>query len=214
MTDPQTKAPAPAAPRKTHPELPAKPARILIAEDEYLVATELTHTLAALGHVVVGPATDGESAVALARSAQPDMAIMDVRMPKRDGIAAAKELFEELGIPVITLSAYSDTETIEAAAQNGIFGYLVKPASADQLRAAISIAWQRYRQHVEVATEASNLRRRLEERRVIEQAKWLLVSRKGLSEPDAMKTLQKRARDTRRQMIDIAKSLIEADELI
>lgn len=195
-------------------ELPERPARVLVADDEYLVAAEITHTLSQLGHIVVGPATDGEAAITLAKSALPDMAMVDVRMPKRDGISVARELYEHMGIPVLIVSAYSDKETVEAASQTGVFGYIVKPASADQIRAAINVGWERFRRHVMLEAEASNLKRRLEERRFIEQAKWILVQRKGVTEPEAMTMLQKKARDSRRPMIDIARSIVDAEGML
>lgn len=201
-------------PRPQRGEPPPHPRRVLVAEDEYLVATELTHALASLGYIVVGPATDGEAAVALTRSANPDLAIMDVRMPRRDGISAARELWELHNVPAIMVSAYSDQETVDAAAQTGVFGYLVKPASVDQIRAAIGIAWERYRRASVLEAENAHLKKRLEERKLIEQAKWILVSKKGATEPEAMQMLQRRARDTRRPLGDIARAVIEAEGLL
>jgi len=205
--------PSPSA-RYKRLELPESPKRILVADDEFLVAAQVTHSLASLGHITVGPAVDGENAVALARHSLPDMALLDVQMPKRDGISAAKELYLELGIPTIIISAYSDAQTVDAARDSGVFGYLIKPTSADQLRAAITIAWKRFTETAALAAENDNLRRRLEERRVIEKAKWILVSRKGATEPDAMTMLQKKARDSRRPLVDVAQSVIDAEDLL
>jgi len=171
----------------------------------------VTHALASLGHITVGPAVDGENAVALARSAQPDMALLDVQMPKRDGLSAAAEIYKELGIPVIIISAYSDAQTVDAATQSGVFGYLIKPASVDQLRAAIAIAWKRFTETVSLSAENDQLRKRLEERRLVEKAKWILVSRKGVTEPDAMSMLQKKARDSRSPLVQVAQDVIDAE---
>lgn len=210
---PRSPSSAPSA-RHKRLELPEHPKRILVADDEFLVAAQVTHSLASLGHVTVGPAVDGENAVSLARQTMPDMALLDVQMPKRDGISAAKELYVELGIPTIIISAYSDAQTVDAARDSGVFGYLIKPTSADQLRAAITIAWKRFTDTAALAAENDNLRRRLEERRVIEKAKWILVSRKGATEPDAMTMLQKKARDSRKPLVDVAQSVIDAEDLL
>ena len=195
-------------------DLPESPSRILVADDEFLVAAQVTHALATLGHVTVGPAVDGEAAIALARSAMPDLALLDVQMPKRDGLSVAREIYAELGIPVIIISAYSDQATVDAARDSGVFGYLVKPASVEQIRAAISVAWKRFTEMAQLADDNDNLKRRLEERRVVEKAKWILVSRKGVTEPEAMTMLQKKARDTRRPLVDVANSVLEAEDLL
>jgi response regulator NasT len=213
-SDPSPVATNPKPSPARRPELPETPSRILVADDEFLVAAQITHDLASLGYVTVGPAVDGENAVSLARSAMPDMALLDVQMPQRDGLSAARELFEELGIPVIIISAYSDPKTVESARDGGVFGYLVKPASIDQLRAAIVVAWKRFRDFATLAGENESLKRRLEERRVIEKAKWILVSRKGVTEPDAMTMLQKKARDSRRPLVEVAQSVIDAEQLL
>ena len=191
-----------------------QPSRILVADDEFLVAAQVTHDLATLGFVTVGPAVDGENALAIARSTMPDLALLDVQMPKRDGIAVAREIFAELGIPVVIISAYSDPHTVDSARDSGVFGYLVKPASIDQLRAAIHVAWKRFCDVARLADENDSLRKRLEERRVIEKAKWILVSRRAITEPDAMTLLQKKARDTRRPLVEVAQGIIDAEELM
>ncbi len=188
--------------------------RIMVADDEHLVATDISLTLGELGYVVVGPVGDGEAAVQLARTALPDMALLDIRMPKGDGISTAKRILTELGIPSVILSAYSDPPQVEEASHAGVFGYIVKPAEPDQLRVSINVALARYHEHVEATAETSDLRKRLEQRRVIEQAKWILVSKKGMTEPDAMKALQKAARDSRRQLLDVATSVIEVGSLM
>ncbi|MEI7657481.1 MAG: response regulator [Phycisphaerae bacterium] len=194
--------------------LAAQPSRILVADDEFLVAAQVTHDLATLGFVTVGPAVDGENALTIARATMPDLALLDVQMPKRDGIAVAREMFADLGIPVIIISAYSDPQTVDSARDSGVFGYLVKPASIDQLRAAIQVAWKRFCDLALLADENDSLRKRLEERRVIEKAKWILVSRRGITEPDAMTLLQKKARDTRRPLVEVAQGVIDAEELM
>lgn len=184
-----------------------RPHRVLVAEDEHLVATNLTMMLGELGYTVL-LAMDGEEAIQVARTAAPDIVLMDIRMPRRDGLSAAKELHEQMGLPVVILSAYSDGQEVAGAQQAGVFGYLVKPVQKDQLRVGLDIAWHQYRLHAAEVEEGRKLRKRLEERRVIEQAKWALVSGRGMTEPDAMKMLQKRARDSRAQLVDIASAVL------
>lgn len=193
-------------------ELPARPSRILVAEDEHLVAAELTAQLAGMGMIVVGPAVDGEAAAQLARVGAPDMAILDIRMPKRDGLAVAAEIFGELAIPVIIVSAYSDEKATSDARAAGVFGYLIKPCGADQLRVAIEIAWQRYLDFMRTSTERDDYRRRLDERRVIEQAKWIVIEKQKITEPEAMRALQRQARDSRQKLFDICVAIVAQSE--
>ncbi len=199
--------------RASDRHFPAKPARVLVADDEHLVATDLAFTLGELGYTVVGPVTDGEAAVQLARRAKPDLALLDIRMPKRDGLSAAAELFEDMAIPVIILSAYSDTKSVEAAAGAGVFGYLVKPAAEEQLRVCIEVAWSRFLHLASQRLESGKLRQRLDERKAIEQAKWLLVSKRNMPEPDAMKLLHKKARDSRQTLLSVAEAVIRGEEI-
>jgi len=187
---------------------PSRPHRVLVAEDEHLVATNLTMMLGDLGYTVL-LATDGQEAVEMARTAKPDIVLMDIRMPRRDGLSAAKEVFQEFGVPVVILSAYSETAEVNGAQQAGVFGYMVKPVQREQLRVGLDIAWHRFKLHEAEAGEARKLRKRLDERRVIEQAKWAMVSGKGMTEPDAMKALQKRARDSRTQLVDVAATVLK-----
>lgn len=187
-----------------------RPSRILIGEDEHLVAADLTARLGEMGYTVVGPVTDGEAAIEVARTALPDLALLDIRMPRRSGLEAAREIFAEHAIPVIVISAFSDPDTVTEAAQSGVFGYLVKPATDDQLRVAIAVAWSRYLQFRAGLDEREDLARRLEERKVIEAAKWALVSTRSMSEPEAMKLLQKLARDGRRKLVDVAAEIVAA----
>jgi response regulator NasT len=193
-----------------HPEqLPDHPERILIAEDEHLVATDLKLMLTDLGYeAIVAP--DGDSAIALARAEYPDLALVDIRMPRRDGLSAARDFYMHMGIPVVIVSAYADQEQVLRAQEAGVFGYLIKPVQRDQLRVTIEVAWRRFVIDAVERHEAHKLRKRLEERKVVEQAKWIMVSTRGMTEPDAMRHLQKQARSTRRQLIDVANEVIRA----
>ncbi len=199
---------------KSSRHVPEQPARILICDDEHLVAAGLANHLTELGFQVIGPARDGDSAIELCRTQKPDLALMDVRMPGRDGLSAADLLYHELKVPVIIVSAYSTPEYAAGGARAGVFGYLLKPVTLDQLRVGISVAWGRFVDSLAQDGEISSLKQRLEDRKVIEQAKWIIVNRKGMSEPDAMKALQRQARNNRRQLADVARSIIESERLL
>jgi response regulator NasT len=194
--------------------LPESPQRILIADDEHLVAQGIVSQLQELGYDVVGPANDGDGAVELCRTSAPDMALLDIRMPRKDGIAAAQEIYESMVIPVVLFSAYSDDEYVAKAAETGIYGYLLKPVTTDHLRITISLAWRRFVDRVDQIKEIGGLKQRLEDRKLIEQAKWILVKGKGIDEPAAMRLLQRQARDNRRKLVDVARSVIENEALI
>lgn len=193
--------------------LPDRPSTILVADDEHLVASGVASNLKELGYLVLGPATDGEDAIDTCRRLQPDLAMLDIRMPKVDGLAAAATIYHELGIPVVIFSAFSDQEYVDSSNKTGVFGYLLKPLTQDQIRVSITLAWGRYcdamRQHSEIAS----LKQRLEDRKTIEMAKWIVVRRKGLEEPEAMRLMQSQARNTRRKLVDIARSILENEEI-
>ena len=194
-------------------KLPSQPTKILIADDEHLVASGLAVNLRELGYTVIGPAMDGEEAVDLCRKHEPDMALLDIRMPRKDGLAAAEIVFGQLGIPVMIFSAYSDPQYVTAGNRVGVFGYLLKPVTQDQMRVGISIAWNRFLDYSNQNGEIETLKERLEHRKIIEQAKWIIVKRKGVEEPEAMKLLQRQARNNRRTLVDVARSVLENDSL-
>ena len=194
-------------------KLPEEPRAFVIADDEHLVATGTASGLRELGYNVCGLAADGEEAIELCRVMRPDMALLDIRMPKRSGLEAAEEIYQRMGIPVVIFSAYSDTEYIESCNRVGVFGYLLKPVTQDQLRVGIAVAWGRYRDHVEQNVEIGVLKDRLEHRKIIEQAKWIIVKRKGISEPEAMKLLQRQARNNRRPLPEVAQAILENEDL-
>lgn len=192
--------------------------RVLIADDEHLVATGIAAHVRELGHKVVGIAADGEAAVALARESQPNLALLDIRMPKASGIEVAMLLYKELGIPSVIISAYSDEENINRihsyGADSGVYGYLLKPVSRDELRVTIGTTQQRACIDGFHATRITQLEQNLHNRRIVEQAKWLLVEKKGLTEPQAHEKLQKVARDRRRPLVEIAQAVVQGGELL
>ena len=188
--------------------------RVLVADDEHLVAAGISNSLTELGYTVVGPARDGNEAIELCRSDPPDLALLDIRMPNCDGLEAAAIVFQELHVPVVILTAYSDPEYVSTASESGVFGFLLKPASPDQLRVCIEIAWGRFREYLNQDEQIDSLKQRLEDRKTIEQAKWLVVKHKQVSEPEAMKLLQRQARDTRQRLVEVAQSILQNMSLL
>ncbi len=194
------------------------PCRALVADDEHLIAIGIASNLRDLGHEVVGIASDGEAAVALAREQAPDLALLDLRMPKLSGTEVAMILYEELAIPSVIISAYSDQEHVQRiqgyGASSGVYGYLLKPVGVDELRVSVGVARQRAAVDLHRAGRIEQLERNLANRRTVEQAKWKLVEKLKITEPVAHDKLQRVARDRRRPLIDIARSVLESDDML
>ena len=165
--------------------------RILVAEDETIIRLDLRGLLERAGHEVVGEARDGEEAVALARELEPDLAVMDVKMPRLDGIEAARRILEERPIPIVMLTAFDQRELVERAAEVGVYGYLVKPFREQDVVPAIETARARHQELVAVRAEADSLAEALVARKAIERAKGLLMEKEKLSEADAFARLRK-----------------------
>lgn len=192
----------------------AETLRILIADDETLHNLALTSHIETLGHEVVGAATDGEEAVELARETRPDLAFLDIRMPEMTGPEAAKKIAAERPIPMIILSAYSDQRTVRDAVTAPIFHYLVKPVNPDDLGPAIAVARARFAEWEDTSSQRDRLQQKLEERKVIERAKGLIMTSRGLSETDAYRFLQKASQDKNTPMVDLARKILLAAPLL
>ncbi|MCH2142415.1 MAG: response regulator [Phycisphaerales bacterium] len=197
-----------------HDDVPALPRRVMVADDEHLVAAGLLGLLEDLGYEAVGPANNAESAVSMADAESPDIALLDIRMPDAEGLTAAEQIYKQLGIPVIMVSAYSDPEYVAIGQRIGVYGYLLKPVTVDQLRIAIDIAWSRYLTDLDLSGQVNDLEDRLAQRKIIEQAKWIIVKRKQIPEPEAMRMLQKQARNGRKQLVEVAQAVIDSDDLL
>lgn len=191
-----------------------KPFQIMLAEDEFMVLMGLKSSIAQLGHQVVGEATDGESAVKLALEKKPDLIIMDINMPKLDGLEAIKKINQELFIPSIIVSGYYDEKLIEKASEEGVLYYLIKPIDIKELQIAINISISRFNDFKELMTELKDTKKALEARKFIERAKGILMDRKGLKEAEAMKELQKISRNQNKKLVVVAKEIIQADKLL
>ena len=182
--------------------------RVLVAEDETIIRLDLRDLLERSGFEVCAEARDGEEAVALARSEQPDVAIMDVKMPKLDGIEAARRILDERPIPIVMLTAYGQDELVARAVEAGVFGYLVKPFREQDLHPAIRTARARHEELLALRDEAESLAEALAARKAIERAKGLLMQKEGLSERDAFARLRKASQISGRPLKVVAEALI------
>jgi AmiR/NasT family two-component response regulator len=183
---------------------------VLLAEDETIIRLDLCKLLERAGYDVVAEARDGEEAVELARQYEPDLAIMDVKMPKLDGIEAARQILEERQIPIVMLTAYGRRELVSRAAEAGVYGYLVKPFQERDLIAAIVTAQARHEELATVREEATSLAEALQARKVIERAKGLLMEREGLTEREAFSRLRRASQISSRPIGAIAEAVVIA----
>lgn len=182
--------------------------RILIAEDETIIRLDLRSLLETAGFEVCAEARDGQEAVELARSTAPDLAVLDVKMPRLDGIDAARAILEERPIPIVMLTAYGQDELVARAVEAGVFGYLVKPFREGDLLPAIRTALARFAELSALREEVDTLQEALAARKSIERAKGLLMKKEGLSEADAFARLRKASQLSGRPMQVVAEALI------
>ena len=185
------------------------PRRVVVAEDEALIRMDLVEMLREEGYDVVGEAGDGQVAVELAESLNPDLVILDVKMPRRDGIDAASEIAAKRIAPVVILTAFSQRELVERARDAGAMAYLVKPFSISDLVPAVELAVSRFREVTALEREVADLSDRLEARKLIERAKSVLMVRQALTEPEAFKWIQRAAMDRRSTMKAVAQVVLE-----
>ena len=182
--------------------------RVLVAEDETIIRLDLRSLLESHGFEVCAEARDGEEAVALAREHSPDLAIMDVKMPRLDGIEAARRILDERPIPIVMLTAYGQDELVHRAVEAGVFGYLVKPFREQDLLPAIRAARARHDELVALREEAESLSEALAARKTIERAKGLLMEKEGLSEQDAFGRLRKASQVSGRPLRVVAEAVV------
>jgi AmiR/NasT family two-component response regulator len=186
--------------------------RILIAEDETLIRLDLRELLEQAGFEVCAEAKDGVEAVELARSEQPDLAVLDVKMPRLDGIEAARRILEERPIPIVMLTAYGQDELVSRAVEAGVFGYLVKPFRETDLLPAIKAARARHEELAALREEAESLTEALAARKSIERAKGLLMAKEGLNEQEAFERLRRASQLAGRPLKVVAEALIATFE--
>jgi two-component system, response regulator PdtaR len=189
--------------------------RVLIAEDDPVIGMGLAERLRELGHEPIGPAGDGESAIALALSDPPDLYLFDVDLPGLDGLAAAAWLADAgLRRPMVVVTGVDDADVIERSVANGAGAYLTKPVDTRELEAAVRLAATRHAELRTLEDDAAQARRELEERKIIERAKGLLMSALRLSEADAFRRLQLTARERNLRLVDVARRIVEEERLL
>jgi len=189
--------------------------RILVADDDPVVALGLTQRLLVLGHEPVGPAADGAEAVALAKAEQPDLYLFDIEMPKLDGLAAAAELAKQgLRKPVVVVTGVEDPELIERSIDSGVSAYLTKPIDDRELDAAIKLAASRHAEFLALEAEVERAQQALVDRKLVERAKGLLMTALGLSEQDAFRRLQLLARERNLKLAEVAQRVVEQESLL
>src|SRR6058998_1648382 len=182
--------------------------RILVAEDETIIRLDLRELLERSGFEVCAEARDGEEAVALARAEQPDLAVLDVKMPGLDGIEAARKILDERPIPIVMLTAYGEQELVARAVEAGVFGYLVKPFRETDLLPAIATARARHDELTALREEAESLAEALAARKAIERAKGLLMQKEGLGEQEAFERLRKASQASQRPLKVVAEAVV------
>jgi response regulator NasT len=182
---------------------------VLVAEDEALIRLDLVEMLREEGYAVAGEAADGEEAVRLATELRPDLVILDVKMPKVDGIDAASKIAGKRIAPVVILTAFSQRDLVERARDAGAMAYLVKPFAKHDLVPAIELAVSRFSELQALENEVKGLTDRLETRKVIERAKGLLMTNQGLTEPEAFRWIQRTAMDRRTTMKAVAEAVVD-----
>lgn len=187
--------------------------RILIADDDRNISSGLAAMLENLGHFVAACAYNGTEAVEKTCKLSPDLVIMDIKMPEMDGIEASKRILEQQSLPIVILSAFSHPELIERADEAGVAGYMVKPFSQSEIQPALTLARSRFKQLQALKQEVGDLKETIRSRKLIEQAKGLLMEREGLSEAEAFRRIQCMSRNKNIAMVKIAEAIIMTDQL-
>ncbi len=188
--------------------------RVVIADDESIRLMSLKTQLELLGLQVVGEGLNGKQAVDLVCRLKPDLAVLDIKMPEMDGLEAAKQIAAQNPIPVIVVTAYSERILAERAIEAGVFAYIMKPVSEEDLLPAILLAKSRFREFQDLTQGISDLREALETRKVIERAKGILMERRNLSEAEAFRRMQIQSQNENKKLSEIAQAIIMADRML
>jgi AmiR/NasT family two-component response regulator len=187
-------------------------ARMLVAEDEVLIRADIVESLEEGGHTVVGEVGDGEQAVELTRELEPDLVVMDLKMPKMDGIQAARVITDETDAAVLVLTAFSDKQLVEDAAEAGTIAYLVKPFQPPQLLAAVEVALARAAERRDLEAQVDDLEAKLAARKVIERAKGRLMEQFNLTENEAYVRMRRTAMDRQVPLVEVARRVLESSQ--
>jgi AmiR/NasT family two-component response regulator len=189
--------------------------RVLVAEDDPVIALGLAERLRTLGHEPIGPVNDGEQAVATAKESHPDLYLFDIEMPNLDGLDAAARLAAEgLRRPVVIITGVDDPSLVERSIASGVSAYLTKPIDARELEAAIELAQLRQAEFEALEAEVDRAQQALEDRKLVERAKGLLMSALQISEQDAFRRLQKTARERNLRLGEVARRIVEQQSLL
>ncbi len=183
--------------------------RVVVAEDEALIRMDIVEVLTEAGFDVVGQASDGEAAVDLVRELLPDLVVMDITMPKLDGLSAAEMIGKERLAPVVMLTAFAQPEFVARASEAGAIAYVVKPFTPERLLPQIEVALARYQEILAVEAQYADALERLETRKLLDRAKGLLLDKMKLSEPEAFRWIQKASMDRRLTMGEVAQAVID-----
>jgi two-component system, response regulator PdtaR len=187
------------------------PTRVVIAEDEAIIRLDLKELLEEEGYAVVGETGRGDEAIELVRQLDPDLVILDIKMPGLDGLSAARHVAGERMAAVLILTAFSQRELVEQARDAGALAYLVKPFQKSDLIPAIEIALGRFAEMAALEQEVGDLQERLEARKVVDRAKGRLMDGTGMSEQDAWRFLQQQAMANRLKIADIARRVVDGE---
>jgi len=185
--------------------------RIAVADDEPLMRQYFSEVLSGLGHEVVGAAENGRQLVDECCQWQPDLVITDIKMPDMDGIEAARQIYEKQPLPIILVSGFHDAELVERAAAEHILAYLLKPVRMDSLKIQIAIAMRRFEEFAVLRMEADHYRQTLQDRKIIERAKGIIMKKTGLEEHDAFHRLQNLANEKNKKLVEVAQMIVTAD---
>lgn len=191
-----------------------KKLRIFIAEDEAIILRNFMNKVKKMGHEVVGNALNGTDAADRIEETNPDLVLIDINMPGKDGLTVVREVCAPKQIPAIVITGHYSEELMERANQECVFAYLMKPIDQKQLEAAINIAWSKYEQYLDTCEEARQLRQTLANRVIIDRAKGILMDNFGLKESEAMKHLQKMSKDKNKKLVIIANEIVEKQKLL
>ena len=183
--------------------------RVLVVEDETLIRLDIVETLQDAGYTVVAEGASGDEAVELAAEYNPDLIVMDVKMPGMDGLTAAEKILSEQQIAIVMLTAFSQRELVERARDAGAMAYVVKPFTPEHLIPAVEIALSRSQEIASLESEVSSLTDKFETRQRVDQAKGLLQEKMGLTEPEAFRWIQKTSMDRRLTMREVADAVVE-----
>lgn len=188
-------------------------ARVLIADDDPVFRMDLRSMLESLGHTLAGEADNGEDVIRLARSLRPDLTILDIEMPRKSGLEAARVLAEERISPVLLLTAYSESRMIEEAIRSGVLAYLVKPFRGPELQPAIEVAIARYRELTALESERDALQEQIESRKVLSKARAILMARHEITDREAQRRIQAQSLALNKSLREIAEAIILSDEI-